>query len=159
MQDSLLSLHIMTGCDTTSVLQPRENITCKLFKEHRCLAKYVSAFNISQDSKYDLNRYSSATFVWCSRFHLTGCIHTLCIYTCHGHKVCQWLFQTKHTIPQLVLQLVENLPHQPFILNLVSCKCKTGCCQGYGCCCAGACCSPMCTKFIRITCTNTSQDL
>ena len=110
--------------------------------------------------------------------------------TWHGEKVCQWLLQTTHTIPQLALQLVEHLPPHPTpthtppplptppppqpqthspphpqpqphphpLLNLVSFKCKTGCSQGYGCCWAGALSLPMCTKFIGITRTNTSQD-
>ena len=135
MQDSLLSLHIMTACDTTSVLQPSKKYNMQTFQRmscKRCIClQYNPGYHIGSQQIL-----SSATFVWCPIFHLTGCIQTLCIYTCHGEKVCQRLLQTIHTIPQLVLQLVGHLPHQPPLLKLVSCKCKTGCSQCCGCRCA-----------------------
>ena len=134
-------------------------ITCKLFKEHTCLAKDVSAFNISQATTWDLNRYKAPLHV-----NLVPDFTSLDAFRHYAYKhaivkkVCQWLLPTNHTIPQLVLQLVDHLRHQLHLLNLVSCLCKTGCSQGYGCHWAGALYSSMCTRFIGITCTNTSQD-
>ena len=54
---SLLSLHNVIGCYTRSVLQQRKNITCEISKEYTFLAQDVSAFNISQATTKDLNRY------------------------------------------------------------------------------------------------------
>ena len=135
MQDSLLSLHIMTACDTTSVLQPRKKYNMQTFERmscKRCIClQYIPGYHIKSQQIL-----SSATFAWCPRFYLTWCIQALCIYTCHGETVCQRLLQTSYTIPQLVLQLVGHLLYQPPLLNLVSCKFKTGCSQGCGCHCA-----------------------
>ena len=134
MQDSLLSLHIMTLW--LLVTLPRsynqgKNITCKFFKE--CLAKHVSPsiyprlHRISTDIKFCyICMVSQISPHWMQS-------DTMHMYTYHGENVCQRLLQTNHTIPQLVLQLVGHLPHQPPLLKLVSCKCKTGCSQGCGC--------------------------
>ena len=45
------------------------------------------------------------------------------------------------------------------LLNLISCKCKTGCSRGCGCRRKGALCSPMCVNCMGITCSNTGQSM
>ena len=52
----------------------------------------------------------------------------------------------------------DQPPAPERLLNLVSCKCKTGCSRGCGCRRVGALCSPMCANCMGITCTNTGQD-
>ena len=54
-KDSLLFLHAVTGCDTTSTLYNQgKKKAYKLLKEHTGLAKDVSIFNVSQAAKKDL---------------------------------------------------------------------------------------------------------
>ena len=52
----------------------------------------------------------------------------------------------------------DQPPAPERLLNLVSCKCKTGCSRGCGYRRVRALCSPMCANCMGITCTNTCQD-
>ena len=114
--------------------------TFQRMSRKRCISlQFIPGYHIGSQQIL-----SSAIFAWRPIFLLTGCIQTLCIYTCHGEKVCQRLLQTNHTITHLVLQLVGHLPHQLPLLKFVSCKCKTGCSQCCGC------------RFIWIICTSIS---
>ena len=81
MQDSLLPQHIITGCDTTSVLQPRKNITCNLFNEHICLEKDLSTFNISEATTLDLNRYINFCYLCMVSLILSHWMHSDTVYT------------------------------------------------------------------------------
>ena len=86
-KDSLLFLHAVTGCDTTSALYnqgKRKHInfertyrSCK-----RCV--YLQYAPSCQKGSYLGWWKVPVTLVWCLGFYLAGCIQVLCIYTCNS---------------------------------------------------------------------------
>ena len=197
-KDSLLFLHAVTGCDTTSALYNQgKKKTYKLLKEHTGLAKDVSIFNMSQAAKKDvisagekslLHLYGASDFTSLDTFRYYAYIraiakksvkdsfnlatlpptsaaakqHILRTYL----QVQQWIVNELEPtdwgwrvyMDTLIPVPTDQPPAPERLLNLVSCKCKTGCSRGCGCCRVGALCSPMCANCMGITCTNTGQD-
>ena len=95
---SLITLHVVTGCDTISVLYNQgKHIKSVNALKYTSLAKdYLPSIYPRLPHRISSQQISSSTtFAWCPRFHLTGYIQTLCIYTC---QVCSRLLQTSHSI-------------------------------------------------------------
>ena len=197
-KDSLLFLHAVTGCDTTSALcNQGKKKAYKLLREHTGLAKDVSIFNMPQAAKKDLitagekfllHLYGASDFTSQDAFRYyayTRAIakksvkdsfnlatlpptsaaakqHILRTYL----QVQQWIgneleptdwgWRVYMNTPILVP--TDQPPAPERLLNLVSCKCMTGCSRGCGCRRVGALCSPMCASCMGITSTNTGQD-
>ena len=66
-------------------LQLGENIACKLFKDINVLQQMYLPWIYPwlPQSIPSHQVYSAATFAWCPRFHLTGCIQTPCQLQVH----------------------------------------------------------------------------
>ena len=172
-KDSLLFLHAVTGCDTTSALYNQgKKKAYKLLKEHTGLAKDGSIFNMPQAAKKDLisagekfllHWYGASDFTSLDAFRCyayTRAIakksvkdsfnlatlpptsaaakqHILRTYL----QVQQWIgnelepmdWGWRVYMDTLIPVRTDQPPAPERLLNLVSCKCKTGCSRGCGC--------------------------
>ena len=67
-----------------------------------------------------------------------------------------WGWEVRH---DALIPVPTDQPAVPErLLNMISCKCKTGCSRRCGCRRAGVLCSPMCANCMGVTCTNIVLD-
>ena len=185
-KDSLLFLHAVTGCDTTSALYNQgKKKAYTLLKEHTGLAKGVSIFNMPQAAKKDLisagekfllHLYGASDSTSLDAFRYYAYTRAIAMKSASKDsfnlatlpptsaaakqhilrtylQVQQWIgneleptdWGWRVYMDTLIPVPTYQPPAPEPLLNLVSCKCKTGCRR------VGALCSPMCAYCMGIT--------